>query len=328
MDSTPPLQHVGIGLRQPHYRDFQAQPPVLPFVEVHSENFFAEGGAALQVLRTVRAHCDVSLHGVGLSLGSAAGLDPLHLDRLARLVRAVQPVRVSDHASFARAPRRSGQAPVHAADLLPVAFNEASLAVMVANVQQVQDRLQRPLLVENLSAYLQWADDTLAEPQFFNELARRSGCGLLLDLNNLVVNALNAQGPATAERPRDEAAALAHACAWVDALQGDAVGEIHLAGYADLGDLVVDDHGSPVHAPVWALYRHTLQRLGPRPTLLEWDTDVPPLAVMLAEARQAERVLAEVQAAQAAVPSAAAARPGCTAGVVAVPASPGFATLG
>jgi uncharacterized protein (UPF0276 family) len=304
MDSTPSLQHVGIGLRQPHYRDFQTQPPALPFVEVHSENFFAEGGAALQVLLGVRAHCDVSLHGVGLSLGSAVGLDPLHLDQLARLVRAVQPVRVSDHASFARAPRRHGQAPVHAADLLPVAFTEASLSLMVANVQQVQERLQRPLLVENLSAYLRWADDTLAEPQFFNELAQRSGCGLLLDLNNLVVNALNAQGPTTPEHPRDETAALARACAWVDALQGDAVGEIHLAGYADLGDLVVDDHGSAVHAPVWALYRHTLQRLGPRPTLVEWDTDVPPLAVMLAEAQQAEQLVLQVQADAAAAHAA------------------------
>lgn len=296
MHPTLTTRHVGIGLRQPHYRDFQAQPPELPFVEVHSENFFAEGGAALQVLLGVREHCDVSLHGVGLSLGSAVGLDAQHLEQLARLVRAVDPVRVSDHASFARAPRRSGQAPVHAADLLPVAFTEASLALMVANVQQVQDRLQRPLLVENLSAYLRWADDSLAEPQFFNELAQRSGCGLLLDLNNLVVNALNAQGPATPERPRDEAAALDRACAWVDALRGDAVGEIHLAGYADLGDLVVDDHGSAVHAPVWALYRHTLQRLGPRPTLVEWDTDVPSLAVMLAEAAQAERLLEQAPA--------------------------------
>jgi uncharacterized protein (UPF0276 family) len=294
---------VGVGLRQPHYRQFQAQAASLglPFVEVHSENFFAEGGAARQVLLAVREQVDVSLHGVGLSLGSAVGLDQAHLRQLGRLVREVAPLRVSDHASFARAPRQRGQAPVHAADLLPVAFNEASLALMVANVQQVQDHLRRPLLVENLSAYLRWADDSLAEPQFFNELARRSGCGLLLDLNNLVVNALNAQGPATPERPRDEAAALAQARAWVDALEGAAVEEIHLAGYADLGDLVVDDHGSAVHAPVWALYRHTLQRLGARPTLLEWDTDLPPLDVLLAETALAEATAQQVLAPAAAV---------------------------
>jgi uncharacterized protein (UPF0276 family) len=143
----------------------------------------------------------VSLHGVGLSLGSAAGLDAWHLDRLAALVARVDPVRVSDHASFARAPRRHGGPVVHGSDLLPIAFTEAALAIMVANVQQVQDRLRRPILVENLSAYLHWADDCLAEPEFFNQLTQRTGCGLLLDVNNLVVNALN-------ER-RDEAAAVA-----------------------------------------------------------------------------------------------------------------------
>ncbi|MBA4445435.1 DUF692 family protein, partial [Cylindrospermopsis raciborskii CS-506_C] len=155
-------------------------------------------------------HWDVSLHGVGLSLGSAAGLDPWHLDRLAALVERIEPVRVSDHASFARAPRSSGGAVVHAADLLPVAFTPAALAIMAANVQRVQERLKRPILVENLSAYLHWADSTLAEPAFFNELCQRTGCGLLLDLNNLVVNALNAG--------HDEAGAAREACAWVDAI--------------------------------------------------------------------------------------------------------------
>ena len=182
---------VGIGWRHPHYAALLEQRPALGFIEVHSENFFAPGGAALAVLREGRAHCPVSLHGVGLSLGSAAGLDPWHLDRLARLVQRVDPVRVSDHASFARAPRAPGQPVLHANDLLPAAFTPASLAIMAANVQRVQDRLQRPILVENLSAYLRWADDGLAEADFFNRLARRTGCGLLLDVNNLVVNALN-----------------------------------------------------------------------------------------------------------------------------------------
>jgi uncharacterized protein len=273
---------VGIGLRQPHYDAVLQDRPRLGFVEVHSENFFADGGAALAVLHAARQHYPVSLHGVGLSLGSAAGLDDWHLDRLARLVERIDPVRVSDHASFARAPRRTGAAAVHANDLLPVAFTDAALDIMVANVQRVQERLKRPILVENLSAYLHWADDRIAEPEFFNRLARRSGCGLLLDVNNLVVNALN-----------DGVDAVAAACAWVDAIDADRVGEIHLAGYHDAGDIVIDDHGSRVHAPVWQVYRHTVQRLGARPTLLEWDTDLPALDVLLDEAAQAERVMAD-----------------------------------
>lgn len=272
--------HVGIGLRHPHHAALLAAPPPLPFVEVHSENFFGEGGAALAVLHEARSHWDVSLHGVGLSLGSAAGLDPWHLDRLAALVQRIEPVRVSDHASFARAPRSHGGAMVHAADLLPVAFTPAALDIMATNVQRVQERLKRPLLVENLSAYLHWADSTLAEPQFFNELCARTGCGLLLDLNNLVVNALNA-GP-------DEAGAVREACAWVDALNPATVGEIHLAGYHAAPDIVIDDHGSAVHEPVWQVYRHALQRLGPRPVLIEWDTDLPAPEVLLAEVAKAE----------------------------------------
>jgi uncharacterized protein (UPF0276 family) len=280
-------RHTGIGLRQPHYEALLAPQaeatPALAFVEVHSENFFADGGGALQVLEAARERWPVSLHGVGLSLGSAIGLDEGHLQRLATLVERIDPVRVSDHASFARAPRRSGGAVVHGNDLLPVAFTGAALDLMVANVQRVQERLGRTLLVENLSAYLHWADDHLPEPEFFNALARRSGCGLLLDLNNLVVNALNGQ--------RDEAAAVASACRWVDAIDAQAVGEIHLAGYSEGDELVIDDHGSRVHAPVWQVFRHAVARLGPRPTLIEWDTDIPPLQVLLDEAARAEGML-------------------------------------
>ena len=275
--------HCGIGLRQPHHAALLASPPPLAFVEVHSENFFAQGGAAMAVLHSARERWPVSLHGVGLALGSAAGLDEWHLDRLAALVRRIDPVRVSDHASFARSPRRHGGPVIHGSDLLPIAFTEGALAIMVANVQRVQDRLARPILVENLSAYLHWADDRINEPQFFNALARRSGCGLLLDVNNLVVNALNTGA--------DERAAVAAACAWVDEIDAGAVGEIHLAGYCDTGALVIDDHGSRVHAPVWQVYEHALRRLGPRPTLVEWDTDLPAPEVLLAEAAQAELLL-------------------------------------
>ncbi len=280
------LEHTGIGLRQPHVAALFAAPPALAFVEVHAENYFADGGAALGVLQAARGHWPVSLHGVGLALGSAAGVDTAHLEQLAALVQRTEPVRVSDHAAFARAPRRNGGAVVHGNDLLPLAFTKAGLDILVANVQRVQERLRRPILVENLSAYLHWADDTLAEPAFFNALARRSGCGLLLDVNNIVVNMLNEHG--------DGARAVAAACAWVDAIESDIVGELHLAGYDDSGELVIDDHGSRVHAPVWQVFRHTVRRLGPRPTLIEWDTALPDLAVLLDEAAQAERVLAEV----------------------------------
>ncbi|HYN62908.1 MAG TPA: DUF692 domain-containing protein [Rubrivivax sp.] len=273
---------VGIGLRQPHYEMLLRERPRLGFVEVHSENFFADGGAALAVLHAARRHYPVSLHGVGLSLGAAAGVDAWHLERLARLVQRIEPLHVSDHACFARAPRRAGAAPVHANDLLPVAFTDAALDILAANVQQVQERLQRPILVENLSAYLRWADDRIAEPEFFNQLARRTGCGLLLDLNNLVVNALN-----------DGVEAVAAACRWVDAIEPAAVGEIHLAGYHDAGDIVIDDHGSRVRPGVWQVYRHALRQLGARPTLIEWDTELPAFEVLLGEAALAEPWLAE-----------------------------------
>lgn len=287
MSPSAPV-HCGIGLRQPHHQALLAATPPLGFVEVHSENFFAAGGAAIGVLQAARERWPVSLHGVGLALGSAAGLDDWHLDRLAALVERIEPVRVSDHAAFARAPRRHGGPVLHGSDLLPVAFTDAALDIMVANVQRVQERLARPILVENLAAYLHWADDRVAEPEFFNALARRSGCGLLLDLNNLVVNALNAEG--------GEAAAVAAACRWVDTIDADAVGEIHLAGYHDTGGLVIDDHGSRVHEPVWQVFAHALRRLGARPTLIEWDTDLPAPAVLLAEAEKAEARLQQCAA--------------------------------
>ena len=287
--------HTGVGLRHAHFEPAlaQAQPArAAAFVEVHAENYFGDGGAALQLLHAARERWPVSLHGVGLALGSAVGVDAEHLDRLARLVQRIDPVRVSDHAAFARAPRRHGGPVVHGSDLLPLAFTEAALGILADNVQRVQDRLRRPLLVENLSAYVQWVDSTIAEPAFFNELARRSGCGVLLDVNNLVVNALNDSGG-------DEAAAVRSACRWVDQLDTAIVGEIHLAGYTDCGDIVIDDHGSRVHAPVWQVFAHALRRLGPRPTLIEWDTDLPAWAVLLDEAAQAEAMIHEHTAAAA-----------------------------
>ena len=281
---TTALQ-AGIGWRQPHYAALLEQRPALEFVEVHSENFFADGGAALAVLEQGREAYDVSLHGVGLSLGAAAGLDDWHLDRLARLVARIDPVRVSDHASFGRAALDSGGPPVHANDLLPIAFTEASLQIMARNVQRVQERLRRELAVENISAYLRWADDSIGEAAFFNALTRRTGCRLLLDVNNLVVNAVNAGVDA-----------VAAACRFIDAIDAASVAEIHLAGYDDSGRLAIDDHGSRVRPAVWQVYRHAIGRLGARPTLIEWDTAIPALDVLLAEAGLARDAMAEASA--------------------------------
>ena len=292
---SPREPAVGIGWRHPHYAELLETQPALDFIEVHSENFFAPGGAALAVLREGRALYPVSLHGVGLSLGSACGIDAWHLDRLARLVQTIDPVRVSDHASFARGPLDSeaGSGPVHGADLLPIPFTRAALDVLCANVQRVQDRLRRPLAVENLSAYLRWRDADLGEPEFLTELARRTGCQLLVDVNHLYVNALNARLWGDPADPLD-------ACrAWLDAIPSDRVAEIHLAGHIHCGDIVIDDHGSRVCPEVWSLYQHAITRFGAVPTLIEWDTDVPPLAVLLAVVRHARTVTAPARRARA-----------------------------
>ena len=277
---------VGIGWRQPHYELLQRTLPPLDFLEVHSENFFAEGGAPLAVLMAGREHYAISLHGVGLSLGSAYGLDPWHLDRLAALVERVDPVRVSDHACFARVPAKGGRGAVHASDLLPIEFNQPSLDLMVNHVQQVQERLRRQILVENLSAYVGWDEqggDSMAEPEFFNQLTQRSGCGLLLDVNNLVVNARNCGA--------NKVEAALQAQAWVDAIRVGSVGEVHLAGHAELPGIVIDDHGSRVSAEVWQVFAHSVQRFGHVPALIEWDSDVPALDVLLNQADLARQIL-------------------------------------
>ena len=291
VDRMKPLA-VGVGWRQPHYAQLLEEQPELDFLEVHSENFFGAGGAALAVLERGRSRYPVSLHGVGLSLGSATGLDPWHLEQLAHLVERIDPVRVSDHASFARGRFVGGS--VHAADLLPLPFTQEALDVLCANVQRVQERLQRRFMVENLSAYLQWnasGSQTLAEPVFLNTLASRSGCLLLVDVNNIYVNALNAQMAGLCADP------LAACLDWLGQITPDSVGELHLAGHCHVsdvhGEIVIDDHGSRVCPQVWELYRHALDCFGPVPTLIEWDTDVPALEVLLDEAALARAVAAQ-----------------------------------
>ncbi len=275
---------IGIGWRHPHYGELLERQPAIGFLEVHSENFFADGGAALHVLAQGRALYPVSLHGVGLSLGSAAGVDPWHLERLARLVQRIEPVRVSDHACFARGTVKGheGLRTVHAEDLLPVPFSGQALDVMAANVQRVQDRLKRPITVENLSAYIQWSGDTMTETTFLSALAQRTGCSLLVDVNNIYVNALNQQIQGASIDPMQSCRE------WLDAIPRDAVAELHLAGHAHCGDIVIDDHGSRVCDQVWTLYQHATARFGAAPTLIEWDTDIPALDVLLHEAALAD----------------------------------------
>ncbi len=285
MTSTPvnPAA-VGIGWRHPHYEEVLQARPRIDFLEVHSENFFAAGGAALAVLKQGRAHYSVSLHGVGLGLGSAAGIDPWHLDQLAQLVERIEPIRVSDHACFARS--HVAGADVHAADLLPIAFNEAALDVLCNNVQRVQERLKRQLLIENLSAYITLAGDTLEETDFLNQLVSRTGCGLLVDVNNIYVNALNAQLAGSTAEP------VAACITWLDRIHPNAAGELHLAGHITTDDMVIDDHGSRVCEAVWHIYRHAQAHFGNVPALIEWDTNIPALGVLLAQADLARTALA------------------------------------
>jgi uncharacterized protein (UPF0276 family) len=267
--AVPPIQKaqgVGIGLRHAHYDAFMQAPPPVGWVEVHSENYFGDGGYDLHVLETVRRDLPVSLHGVGLGLGSAAPLDEAHLARLARLVERIEPALVSEHLCWGATPH----AALH--DLLPMPLTRASLDHLCARVAHMQDTLRRRVLIENVSTYVRFRDDDFSEAGFLAELARRTGCGVLLDVNNLYVNQRN---------HGEDALAAMHA------LPRDIVGELHLAGHRVTPAAVIDDHGSRVASEVWSLYDAALHRFGAVPTLIEWDTQVPPLDVLLDEARQA-----------------------------------------
>ena len=282
--NTPP---TGLGWRHPHYAQVLQQQPRVGFLQVHSENFFGQGGAAIAALATARAHYPISLHGVGLGLGSAVGIDDWHLDQLAQLVQRIEPVRVSDHACFARG--FVGANTVHAADLLPMPFTHAQLDVLCANVQHVQDRLQRPLLLENLSAYVHYAQADYNETDFLNQLTLRTGCQLLLDVNNIYVNALNEQIAGKPGHPLD------HCRHWLMALHAHSVGEMHVAGHCAVDDIVIDDHGARTCEEVWSLYAHAVQRFGDPPALIEWDTNIPTLDVLLDEAARADAVRQQVR---------------------------------
>ena len=259
----------GIGLRAAHHREFLATRPDVPWVEVHSENFYAAGGRQAAVLDAVCRDYGLSLHGVGLSLGSTDPLDAAHLGHLKRLVRDYGPALVSEHVSF------SSAGGLFVNDLLPLPRTRESLRHLVSRVSEVQDCLGRQILVENVSSYLEFSADEMPEWSFVTELARQAGCGLLLDINNIYVNAHNHGFDA-----RDYLAAIPRGL----------VGEIHLAGHSVSGKLLIDTHNAPVAAPVWALYESAVSQLGPVPTLIEWDADLPPLDRLIEEARHADRL--------------------------------------
>jgi uncharacterized protein (UPF0276 family) len=260
---------AGVGLRTPHYRAFLERRPPVGFIEVHSENYLARAGWDWHVLTELRRDYPVSLHGVGLGLGSARGFSENHLERVRALVEAVDPFLVSEHLSWGALPDRQLN------DLLPLTLDQVALALLCERVDRVQTRLKRRLLVENVSTYVRFRADTMSEAAFLAELARRTGCGILLDVNNLYVNQHN--------HGEDAHAAMA-------ALPPGSVGEIHLAGHLETPLALVDHHGAAVAQPVWDLYRAALQRFGRVPTLIEWDTDLPPVDGLLAEAAKADAI--------------------------------------
>ncbi|MDR0192224.1 DUF692 domain-containing protein [Pseudomonas yamanorum] len=273
-------RRAGLGLKNEHFSEVLETSPDIGFFEVHAENYMVAGGPFHHYLGLIREQYPLSLHGVGLSIGGEGPLNDEHLERLATLIERYQPHSFSEHLAW------SSHGPVFLNDLLPLAYDDETLKRVCEHIDQVQTRLQRPMLLENPSTYLQFQCSTLEETDFISEAIRRTGCGLLLDVNNVYVSCINHQ-----QDPLK----------YIEALPLHAVGEIHLAGFAEdtdsLGDrLLIDDHGAPIDNAVWQLYQHVLTRTGPVATLIERDNQVPAFSVLHAEARQADRFLLEARA--------------------------------
>jgi uncharacterized protein len=261
---------TGIGLRSPHAAEIAATRPKLAFIEVHAENYMAETVALDQLLK-LRRDYPISVHGVALSLGSAEQLDRAHLARFKVLVERVEPILVSEHLAW------SAIGGVYLNDLLPLPYTEESLDLFRRHVEEMQEALGRRVLIENPASYLHYRHSSIPEADFLTEVARRTGCGILCDLNNIYVSARNFGFDPIS---------------YLDALPIEAISEFHLAGYhaAEDVDILIDDHGSRVAEPVWNLYVTALQRFGPVPTLVEWDTNLPALEILLDEARHAQEL--------------------------------------
>ncbi|MBU0781155.1 DUF692 domain-containing protein [Loktanella salsilacus] len=265
---------VGIGFKRSHFDALQATPNRLGFLEVHAENYMGDGGPPHAQLMKLRADYALSIHGVGLSIGGAGPLDRDHLTRLKNLCERYQPESFSEHLAW------SSHSDAFLNDLLPLPYDDETLATVCEHIDQLQSAIGRPMLLENPSTYVTFESSTLAETDFLRAIVDRTGCGLLLDVNNVFVSCTNHRAD-----PR----------AYLAAFPTQAVGEIHLGGHDEeelpSGPLLIDSHGAPVADPVWTLYAETMHRLGPRPTLIEWDTDVPALSVLLDEANRAADIL-------------------------------------
>jgi uncharacterized protein len=272
--SSPIPAKAGIGLRFQHHQSVLDARPDVTWMEVHTENYMG-GGSPIRCLEAIRRDIPISLHGVGLSLGSAEGLDQAHLDRIRQVAERIEPDLTSEHIAW------SINGGTYLADLLPLPMTEEALAVVCRHVDHVQSTLGRRILVENPSTYMQFRHSTIPEWEFMAAVAARTGCGILCDVNNIYVSAKN--------HGWDPLAYLA-------ALPPDAIDEVHLAGHsirqlADGGTLRIDDHASRVINEVWSLYEEALRKFGPVPTLIEWDQNVPPLDVLVEEARHADALI-------------------------------------
>ena len=268
---------AGVGLKPEHYRDILDGAPDIGWFEIHAENYMGEGGPPHAYLTAVRERYPLSLHGVGLSIGGAGPLDKDHLGRLRALIDRYQPALFSEHLAW------SSHDTVYLNDLLPFPYTEETLALVCTHIDEVQEALQRQMLLENPSTYVAFAETSMSEVEFLRQIVRRTGCGLLLDVNNVFVQATNHGFDAST---------------YLDSFPAEHVGEIHLGGHAEDEDdngsaLLIDDHGREVADPVWALYAQALARTGPTPTLIEWDNDVPAWPALFAEARRADAVIAE-----------------------------------
>lgn len=276
--ATPIPAQVGIGLRAEHHDAMQANKPNVGWLEAHSENYFDPHGAPLACLKKLRAHYPISLHGVGLSLGSTDPLNRTHLAQLKTLIDTIEPGFISEHLAWSSV---GGQ---YLNDLLPLPYTEEALTHFTERVQQTQDILGRRILIENPSSYVCFSHSTIPEHEFLLAVAQHSGCGILLDINNVYVSAMNHGWDAQR---------------YLDALPARLVLEMHLAGHTRKNingtDLLIDSHDQPVAGAVWNLYEHAALRFPGTPTLIEWDSDVPPLATLVEEAAHAQKIMQLVE---------------------------------
>lgn len=269
---------AGIGLRLPHIAEVVATRPPLRWLEIHPENFLANPHAA-ELLVELSGIYPISVHSVGISIGSGAGIDRRHLKRIRGLVDRIRPIFISGHLAW------STHGSEYLNDLLPLPYNEEALRLAATHLHEVQDGLGQPYLIENPSSYVGFRASTMSEAEFLSELVRRTGCRLLCDLSNAYLSAHNMGYDA---------------CEYIDSLPADAIGEIHLGGYTAEDDeanpgeeLLIDTHAAPIAHPAWSLYRYAIRRFGHKPTLIEWDNDIPPLGILLSEAVRAGEIAAE-----------------------------------